>query len=132
MRALSSTAAGAALAALALAAPVAAQQQRTAQATLLDESGERVGEVLLTETANRGVLLQVRLDGAPEGRHAFHIHETGACEPTFEAAGGHFSPEGSEHGFLSPHGAHAGDLTNLSIPSDGETDEARLAPGVTL
>src|SRR5688572_12327087 len=57
MRALSSILLGLAVAA----APLAAQQHRTAQATLVDESGERVGEVRLTDTPDSGVLLRVRL-----------------------------------------------------------------------
>ena len=36
--------------------------------------------------------IQARLTGVPEGWHGFHIHETGACDPDFAAAGGHYDP----------------------------------------
>lgn len=56
-------------------------------------------------------------DEDPVGPHGFHIHEFGDCragEPTdpFQAAGGHYSPDGN------PHGDHAGDLPVL-FSNDG-------------
>ena len=69
--------------------------------------------------APEGVVIRVNATGLPEGPHGFHIHETGACAPDFEAAGGHFAPDGNEHGFLNDSGPHAGDLPILHAAADG-------------
>ena len=56
-----------------------------------------------------------RARGLPPGPHGFHVHATGACEPPFESAGGHYNPAEAEHGFLSEGGPHAGDMTNITV-----------------
>ena len=68
-----------------------------------------------------GVLILLDLTAAPSGTHAFHIHETGKCEPPeFKSAGGHFNPDETKHGILNPEGPHAGDMPNIHIPADGK------------
>ncbi len=74
-----------------------------------------------------------RLQSAPPGVHAFHIHTTGRCEaPDFESAGGHFAPAGRHHGFLAPGGAHASDLPNARVPAGGKVPVEAIAPGIVL
>jgi Cu-Zn family superoxide dismutase len=90
-----------------------------------------VGTATLRETPN-GVLIHLDLTAVPAGPHAFHIHTTGACEPPFTSAGGHFAPGGTHHGLLSVMGPHAGDLPNVFVPADGKLDVDVLARGVTL
>ena len=78
-------------------------------AELRDADGNVVGTVSLSEDGP--VLIEAEIIGftaAADGLHGFHIHETGACEPDFEAAGAHFSPDGDEHGFLNPQGPPRG------------------------
>jgi Cu-Zn family superoxide dismutase len=106
-----------------------------AHADMKNAQGESIGRAELKDTPN-GVLITLRLDRAPEGEHAFHIHEVGRCEaPAFESAGGHFNPTGAGHGFLDPKGPHAGDLPNVHVGSDGRlhvelfADEIGLATG---
>ncbi|WP_200382348.1 superoxide dismutase family protein [Thiococcus pfennigii] len=89
-----------------------------AGATLRDPDGNQVGTVSLRETPN-GLLLHARLVGLPPGTHAFHLHETGVCEPPFKSAGGHFNPDDSAHGFLVEDGPHAGDMPNIHVPDGG-------------
>jgi Cu-Zn family superoxide dismutase len=87
-----------------------------------DRDGNTVGAVLLSETPN-GVLLHARLGGLPAGVHAFHIHETGACEPPFDSAGGHLSAEeANAHGYLVEEGPHLGDMPNIHIPDNGRLE----------
>jgi Cu-Zn family superoxide dismutase len=100
-------------------------------ATLKDRSGGEIGEATLRDTPN-GVLVSLSLEGAPPGKHALHIHETGQCEPPFRSAGGHFAPDGRSHGFLDPQGPHAGDLPNITVPDTGRLQIEVLAPRVTL
>lgn len=88
-------------------------------ATLKDRNGRTVGQVTLRETPH-GVLLDARFVGLPRGTHAFHIHSVGRCEPPFTSAGGHFNPDGVQHGILNQGGFHAGDMPNIHVPSSGE------------
>lgn len=94
---------------------------QAATATINDRDGRNVGNAVLRETPN-GVLLHVRLAGIAPGEHAFHIHERGTCEPPFTSAGGHFAPEGAEHGLLDPSGPHSGDMPNIHIPTSSRLE----------
>ncbi len=89
-----------------------------AHATLHDRNGAVVGEVDFTETPT-GLLIAAHLVGLPAGTHAFHLHAKGRCEGDFKSAGGHFNPDGSQHGFLSTEGPHAGDMPNIHVPAGG-------------
>ena len=68
-------------------------------------------------TVPGGVLMDVQLRGLPPGEHAFHVHSKGSCTPDFKAAGGHFNPEGVEHGLGV--GRHAGTNPNIHVPDNG-------------
>ena len=103
----------------------------SARSTLYNSSRQVVGQATLQQT-RQGVLITVDLSGAPPGTHAFHIHETGRCEPDFSAAGGHFNPGNDQHGLLNPQGAHAGDLPNVHIPDSGRLRFEVLARDVRL
>lgn len=103
-----------------------------ATATLVDESGEEIGVAELRGTADGSVLVRLHLTDAPPGEHAFHVHETGRCEPDFGAAGGHYAPRGNEHGFFHEGGPHAGDLPNVHVGDDGVLDLEVPAPHLTV
>jgi len=104
----------------------------TATAALVDGSGRGVGQARLQQSPH-GVLLRLDLKNATPGVHGLHIHEVGRCDaPSFESAGGHFSPARRDHGFLNPSGAHAGDLPNIFVPSSTELSIEYLVPDVTL
>lgn len=84
------------------------------------------------------VEISVRVKGLTTGAHGVHLHEIGACEPAFTAAGGHFDP--GPHGMSDPdanHPFHMGDLPNLIVNADGEagftvrTTRVTLSPGPT-
>lgn len=89
-----------------------------AVARLHDPEGHSVGTVSLVETPF-GTLLHARLAFLPPGAHAFHVHETGKCEPPFTSAGGHFNPDGAGHGLIDDDGRHVGDMPNLHVPASG-------------
>ncbi len=110
----------------------AAGDTAVATAELRDAKGRAVGNVTLRQTAE-GVALTAELSGAPQGVRAFHIHETGQCEPpAFKSAGGHFNPAKRQHGTKNPRGAHAGDLPNIDVASDGRATAEMTAANVTL
>jgi Cu/Zn superoxide dismutase len=97
----------------------AAASAQTATAELRNAQGGAVGSAILTE-GPQGVRLQVTVSGLPPGRHGFHIHAVGTCDPpNFASAGGHFNPDGKHHGWMHPAGARVGDLFNLENNSDG-------------
>ncbi|MFP4076883.1 MAG: superoxide dismutase family protein [Halochromatium sp.] len=104
-----------------LSLPLAAEPT-LGESIIQDRDGNTVGAVLLSETPN-GVLLHAQLGGLPSGVHAFHIHETGACEPPFDSAGGHLTAkDANAHGYLRKDGPHLGDMPNIHIPENGELE----------
>jgi Cu-Zn family superoxide dismutase len=90
----------------------------TASAQLVGTNGEEMGTVEMQQGPS-GVLISVQASGLAPGEHGFHIHQVGACEPDFKAAGEHYAPGETEHGYLSEGGPHAGDLPNLVAGEDG-------------
>ena len=113
--------------ALALTTAVAAQDSAAESTTapdgavmarLVTADGTDAGKVTF-QSMRAGMLVQVDLSGLPVGPHAIHIHEIGACEPDFSAAGEHLAPDGHEHGFAQTEAPHAGDLPNLIVADDG-------------
>jgi Cu-Zn family superoxide dismutase len=101
-----------------------------ASATLVDVEGSPVGFALFLDLPDGSVLVTVHARGLTPGEHGIHIHETGACTPSFAAAGGHFNPTGAMHG------SHAGDLGNIVANPAGIasmvvlTTQFTLSPGV--
>ncbi|PVA10180.1 superoxide dismutase family protein [Pelagivirga sediminicola] len=89
-----------------------------AMAMLKAQDGGDVGHVTLTQ-GPRGTLFHAELTGLAPGWHSFHVHETGSCTGDFEDAGGHYAPDENGHGLLHEEGAHAGDLPNIHVASDG-------------
>lgn len=86
--------------------------------TLVDGSGNQIGNVQLVQTAN-GVAVTVTVTNASilkPGNHGIHFHAVGKCDgPDFASAGGHFNPLNKQHGLSNPNGAHAGDLPNFAV-----------------
>jgi len=92
------------------------------------------GDVTITET-DKGIEVEVKVAGVPTGKHGFHFHEVGNCGDEGNAAGGHFNPEKTKHGFLPQDGyqnAHAGDMGNIVVTPDGTGSLKQFLPGVYL
>ena len=125
----------AAVACLAVASAAFAGPGDEASAAMINAEGDPVGTVELSQKAN-GTAIVAQLEGLPKGAHAFHIHETGKCEPPFKSAGGHYNPTGANHGFDSQAGPHVGDMPNIYVPASGELTfevfNARLEVSDTL
>lgn len=112
--------------------PVSGNNLPAIESILINEKGEEIGQVSLTEGED-GLSIHVQAEGLSPGLHGFHIHEKGECiPPTFDSSGGHFNPTNKEHGFDNPKGFHLGDLPNLKVGKDGTVNERITTQDVTL
>jgi superoxide dismutase, Cu-Zn family len=115
-----------------LALSQAQAQEQSANAVLMDPDGKEIGNVAISEVA-QGLRIFAQAENLPPGVHAFHIHETGQCEPPeFESAGGHYNPTGKQHGWDNPQGHHAGDFANVHVHEDGRLAIEYFTDAVTL
>ena len=101
------------------------------------KSGSKLkGTYDLKSEGKKGVKLTVKVEGAPEGDHAVHIHETPDCsDPDGKKAGGHWNPTTEAHGAWSAEHHHMGDVGNMKVGKDGKgeitltTDKWTLGSG---
>jgi Cu-Zn family superoxide dismutase len=122
------------LAALVLFGFGTAAHAQTAEAKLASTSTSTYvsGTVKFEDTAD-GLKVTALIDKAPAGTHGFHIHEFGSCDDTGNKAGGHYNPEGHEHGQVGKTKmSHPGDMGNIEIGADGKGKLETVLPGVTL
>ena len=116
--------------------PAATCSAETAEAIIAgtSEGSPMTGTILLTD-APEGLQVSAKVSNVPPGTHGFHIHEFGSCENGGKAAGGHFNPDGVQHGDLLVDGfsvAHAGDLGNLEVGEAGLGSFSGVYPGLSL
>ncbi len=99
---------------------------------LKDAQGKSVGNIVIWDQGP-GVALELHLHDLAPGQHGIHFHAVPKCEaPDFKSAGGHFNPDNKKHGFDSPDGHHAGDMTNFTVNSDGKAEVHLEDKDVTL
>jgi Cu-Zn family superoxide dismutase len=78
------------------------------------------GDLVFTQAAEGGVTtITGTLTGLTPGAHGFHVHEFGDLSNGCKSAGGHFNPEGMEHGGPDDATRHVGDLGNIEAGADG-------------
>lgn len=92
------------------------------------------GTVRFEQRADGSVHIVADLAGLSPGKHAIHIHEFGdARAPDGTSAGGHYNPEGHQHGLPEAQGPrHAGDLGNLEAGQDGEAHYELTVDNITI
>ena len=132
MKRLVAVAASLALMLAGCASMMPAATDNTATAELRSSNGQPAGMATLTQMPG-GVRIVIDAKGLPPGPHGVHVHAVGKCEgPQFTTAGAHFNPESKQHGTMNPQGAHAGDLPNLTIVTDGTGRLEAITNRITL
>ncbi len=106
-------------------------QDPGATVVMRDTAGRELGTLTLADGA-AGIAVAGTLRGLSPGEHGFHVHTTGRCEPTFDAAGGHWNPAGRQHGSENPEGPHFGDMPNIIVGSDSSVSLSLTTPGGTI
>ena len=101
--------------------------------TLTNGTGQPAGTAVFQQR-KKGVEVKIALENVPFGEHGVHIHQNAVCEgPDFKSAGGHFNPDGKQHGYQNPMGHHKGDLPgNVSVGEDHHGSAKFLLTDVTL
>lgn len=92
-----------------------------AAATIEGRSGSKMsGQATFVQKAGY-VMLEIRLENAPPGTHAVHLHEKGDCSaPDAMSAGSHWNPTGQAHGKWGFSPFHRGDIGNIEVGPDGK------------
>jgi len=96
----------------------------------LQQSDKVKGTILLMQKPGSLTLIKGRIQGLKPGEHGFHIHEFGDMSDGCASMGGHYNPDGVDHGDLEE--GHVGDLENVTANEDGIADFTIVAKRVDL
>ena len=102
-------------------------QQRVVAQCILEHSDAVKGSILLMQAPNTPTLIKGTITGLEPGLHGFHIHEFGDMSDGCKSMGGHYNPDGVDHGDLKQ--GHVGDLENVLANEDGVANEDDLGKG---
>jgi len=113
---------------------VAAENPTAAVAVLHPTSGQQCHGVVRFTPAGDSVRVVADLEGLNPGqKHAFHIHQYGDCSsPDGMSAGGHYNPEGHQHGLPETENRHAGDLGNVQADDQGKAHYEITVNNITI
>lgn len=92
--------------------------------------GDIKGYITLQQIPGSVTVIKGKISGLSPGKHGFHIHEFGDLSKGCESAGGHYNPEGVDHGDLEK--GHVGDLGNIIANQQGIADFEIKASRVNL
>jgi superoxide dismutase, Cu-Zn family len=110
----------------------------TLNVSIKTSTGDDAGTASFKESKDgKQLTITLKFKDLPPGEHAVHIHQNAVCDaPDFKTAGGHFNPDGKQHGTMNPMGHHNGDLPqNVTVGEDHtgaasfKVDYLTLAPG---
>ena len=108
-------------------------QIHRAVAVLSPTEGNSVKGVVEFTQTDEGVRIIAGISNLTPGEHGFHIHEWGDLRSTDgTATGGHFNPEGHDHGLPEKSERHAGDLGNLQADAQGNAQYSITVDNISL
>lgn len=103
-------------------------------AVIVPTSGSQLKGTVTFTKVEGGVEVIAKVSGLnPNSEHGFHIHELGnvaAADGT--STGGHYNPEGHDHGMPHADMKHAGDFGNLKANADGVAELKIVSNLITL
>jgi Cu-Zn family superoxide dismutase len=70
------------------------------------------------------------VSGLEPGDHGFHVHEFGDMSKGCESMGGHYNPDGAEHG--NEDSGHVGDLGNINADDNGVATIKKISKRIDL
>jgi len=79
--------------------------------------GDISGGIVLKQEPNKPTIIRGQIKGLKPGKHGIHIHEFGDLSDGCDSAGGHYNPDGVDHGDLMQ--GHVGDLGNIVADEQG-------------
>ena len=88
------------------------------------------GTILFMQAPGTPTLIKGTITGLEPGLHGFHIHEFGDMSDGCKSMGGHYNPDGVDHGDLKQ--GHVGDLENVLADDNGVAKFSIVAPRVDL
>jgi Cu-Zn family superoxide dismutase len=96
----------------------------------LQHSDTVKGTILFMQAPGTTTLIKGTITGLAPGEHGFHIHEFGDMSKGCESMGGHYNPDGVDHGDLQK--GHVGDLGNITADENGTASFSIQASRVEL
>jgi Cu-Zn family superoxide dismutase len=107
--------------------------QKAVAVMMPTEGNEASGTVRFMQQGDQ-VVIKGRFTGLePGSTHGFHIHQYGnITKADGTAAGGHYNPEGHDHGLPPDTPRHAGDLGNVTANSDGVAKFTKKVSNITV
>ena len=92
-------------------------QETTVAQCILEHSDSVKGSILLIQASGTSTLVKGTITGLKPGLHGFHIHEFGDMSDGCKSMGGHYNPDGVDHGDINE--GHVGDLGNITADESG-------------
>ena len=96
----------------------------------LQHSDAVKGTILFMQAPGTHTLIKGTITGLKPGEHGFHIHEFGDMSEGCESMGGHYNPDGVDHGDIEQ--GHVGDLGNITADENGTASFSIQANRVDL
>lgn len=90
---------------------------------VFNQPGQPVRGTVVFSEYYKKIKIEVNLSGLKEGKHGFHVHESGNMLDKCEACKGHFNPYNEVHGGRHSKHRHVGDLGNIEVNSNGIAKE---------
>ena len=94
-----------------------AEETIKAIAQLEHTIGDVQGAIKFKQKPGQPTIIKGIVKGLTPGKHGFHIHEFGDLSNGCDSAGGHYNPDGVDHGNLKQ--GHVGDLGNIVADKSG-------------